>query len=316
MSHPISARAWNALVRELVRLLSLTISTIRGRAWAHPWTVTPSYNVETQQWQCTVRPGFVNGQDVTVSVNQPSTLNSQPAEIPLTDAPQIPLSATRIIGLDADPVSITASEDSDQPAISYEPVLDFFAAKGVPSVNQPSTNNDELPPRRLRACDLILNHDRPALATVAVGDGLSVGVQVSPNARPHAYLTVSPRFADPASLVPDPIRQLAGDWSDTARDALLLATVYFLSPEDTAADESPNENWTAYVKHEVFWNLCYAHQTQGLQPNANPLTLQTGLAAGAGDALIKSALDGLNAQVSAALDFLANSRLTGRFWTV
>ena len=308
MSDVIPAAQWNDMVRELWRKLNLQVSEVGGEGWQHPWATKATWDIATSRWQATVRPGFVNGLDVTVS------------DVPLTEAPVIPLTNWRKIGSGADPISAATSDTGDV-TLSFEPVPDFFAARGVVAPQSVTGNADTGlltadagGSRKLCATDIILHHDRPGLTTVAVGDGLSVGIHSSSQTRDHGYLSAAARFQ--ADAAPDPLQQLAGDWTDSTSDSILVATVYLLSPQDSGGAETPDDTWQPFVKNELFWNLCYTHNTQGLQPNANPLTLQTGLAAGAGDAVIKQMLDQLNTQVQQALDFLANQRIEGRFWTV
>lgn len=307
MSWVIDAAEWNALMRELMRKLNVQVSEIDGGEWQHPWHTRASWSPDKEQWQATVRPGFVNGLDVTSLV--------EASEVPLTDTPAIPLTSWRIIGDSADPVSITASETDDRPQISYEPVPDFFVSRGVRSSGEIRTDLDsEVPQRRLRACDIVLHHDRPGLATVPVGNDISVGIRTSSSARDHGYLSITRLHQTEAT--PDPLQQLKGDWSDSTSDSIQVCTVYLLSPTDTAADEAPDEKWQPFVKHELFWNLLYDHNDQGPQPNANPLVLNTGLVAGLLDGIGNQILGQINDQTRAALDFLANQRIEGRFWSI
>lgn len=319
----LSARAWNALIDTLARKLNLAVTVIRRGGWEHPFTVTPSYDLAARQWTATVSPGFcLNAQgqdDVTIAAPQSAIRNSQSAvkDVPLTRRPVLPLPSTRIIGSGADPVSYTISEDQDTPVVTYEPVPLFFQALGVQSSSNPqsATLNPQSPPRLLRAADIIINHDRPALTTVTVGnDQLAPGVSTSPKARPGAYLTASKLYQDPAQ--PDPLQQLKGLWSDNTFDALKLATVYFLSPADVAPDSPLDAAWTPYVKHDVFWNLHYRHNAPQVAPLVEGLHLNTGLAAGLLDQIGNQILANLNDTTQSALNFLSTNRIQGRFWTV
>ena len=47
---------------------------------------------------------------------------------------------------------------------------------------------------------------------------------------------------------------------DPEFDAIKIATIYFLSPPGYSPDSPMDDTWTAFVKHDQFWNLCYAPQ--------------------------------------------------------
>jgi len=325
----ITATAWNKLVDFLRRHQLRGCTTLTNGTWKHPWQVDVTWNTETKTWQARVVPGFVNGQDVTVSVEVIKNGQRQWQDIPLTDDPAIALTVFRAIGSDAEPDNILTSE-TDETTLSYEPVPEFFTALGVGSRSSVHVNADSgfvtdsaeaQSKHKLRACDLVLHHDRPAnTSSWITGTGFdgtfasfAVGTKQRANARPHAYLRTTKRFE--VTAPPDPLQQLKGLWEDTDHDSLLIATVYLLSPEDRTSD-SVDETWTPYVKHHVFWNMLYAHNRQGMQLNANPLILNTGLAAGLLDQIGNQMLAQVNDATQAAYQFLSNHRIEGRFWSV
>jgi len=287
------------------------------------------FRSETKAWQARVVPGFVNGQDVTVRGEVIKNGQRQWKDIPLTDDPALPLGAFRAIGNDAEPDNILTSDTGDT-TLTFEPVPEFFTALGVGSRSSMEVNADTgfvtnsgetSSKRKLRGCDLVVHHDRPATTsgwTTGTGfDGtfasFAVGTKQRANARPHAYLRTTKRFE--VTAPPDPLQQLKGLWEDADRDSLHIATVYLLSPEDSTSD-MVDETWTPYVKHHVFWNLLYVHNRQGTPLNANPLIMNTGLAAGLLDQIGNQMLAQVNDATQAAYQFLNNHRIEGRFWSV
>lgn len=321
----ISAREWNAWIAAIQRNQLVQVLGAEPGGWQHPWFTTVQWSGLNQRFEASVKPGFVNGEDVTASVENDKR---EIVDVALTDAPSIPLTLFRRIGSDADPVSSVVSEGGDV-VLSFEPVPDFFLARGVRSARKIEGNTDlgllqqltgaeataDLPQRRLRACDLVLYHDRPGLATATLdATTLTVGVKSPTGAHENAYIRTTRRYEGDAP--PDPIQQLLGNWTDTTRDSLPVATVYLLSPEDTAEDETPDQTWTPFVQHALFWNLLYRHNNMGVQPNANPFTLVTGLAGGVADPFIAARLAEINDATRQALDFLANQRIEGRFWSI
>ena len=324
----ITANAWNKLVDFLRRHQLLGCTTLTNSTWRHPWQVDVTWNTEAQAWQARVVPGFVNGQDATVSVEVIENGQRQWKDVPLTDDPAIPLTTFRAIGSDAEPDNILTSGTGDT-NLNYEPVPEFFTSLGVGSRSSVQVNADmgfvtnsaePSSKRKLRACDLVLHHDRPATTSSWItGTGFdgtfasfAVGTKQRANARPHAYLRTSKRFKE--ALQPDPVQQLKGVWEDVDHDSLLIATVYLLSPEDDTSD-TLDETWTPYVKHQVFWNLLYAHNRQGKPLNTNPLILNTGLAAGLLDQIGNQMLAQVNDATQAVYQFLSNHRIEGRFWS-
>lgn len=290
---PITAARWNELLDELKPLLAgrvLGITTLGTRGvWRHPWFTTASWNAETRQFEARVNPGFVNGLD-------PLDL----MERPLTDASAIPLTTWRTPG-------------TGTGLAGFDPVPEFFIALGVSS-GRPDEEPSTLPSRQLRAMDIVLIQSRPSLATARVEGALRVGVS-GPSLSRARIRAVAKSAGAPAD--PDPLAQLAGDWSDTSEDTLLVSAVYVLSPENTDPAAPVDETWTPYAKHNLFWNLAYAHT--GLPDLANPNDLTVpmgGLGGGQGAFAADSITAQQNADFAHAIDFITTKRITGKFWTV
>lgn len=317
---PVTAEQWNAFLdRSVAPLLAQRIvSTLRleDGGFVHPWHTTVRWNDREKRWECQVRPGFVNGLDVTASIR------GGQEDRRLTDMPDLALDAGwRRIGADAEP-DVSAVNADGTLSLSYEPVPEFFVALGVASRQGGVASADDpasllsalaetsLPARRLRAVDLVLHHDRPGLGTDAQGRPT---LRLAETARRTAYLRVTKKHA--AEKPADPLEQLAGNWTQSTRDSLHVATVFMLSPEGLGPAADVDETWQPFVKHELFWNLCYALNLPAFA-SGNNLTLQTGLAGGVADPLIQQILDDNNAQSLAALDFLTTTPVEGRFWSV
>jgi hypothetical protein len=296
-----------------------SVVALKNAAWRHPFNVRPVWNGLSKNWEGDIKPGLVNANDVTLS------LNGQ--DVRLTDGARLPLTSFRAIGPDSTGTPEMADDGSI--SVSYEGVPEFFAVRGV--ANPPKTQVQDSSivtspgqehTRLLRALDIVLNVDRPATSsqfTTGIGaDGIlaqySVTSASSPSARPLAYLTTSPQFTPlPA---PDPTDRFQGVWADAPLDQLLLATVYLLSPMDASLGSAPDQSWQPFVAHHVFWNL--AHGLSSLDPplqNDN-LTLNTGLAPGTGaDALFNSLLALSNDADSQLAQFLNRNTIQGIFWT-
>ncbi len=319
MNSGLRADEWNAMIDDVRRGRILSLLVLEGQRNTHPWFTRPSWNAEEQHWECIVRPGFVNGLDVTASVLGDDDVL---VDRPLTDVPFIPLSAGwRKVGADGDPVISSASDTGDI-SVSYEPVPEFFVALGVAgkasatiSVDDPASVLSALSdvatsPRRLCAMDLVLYHDRPGLSADSNGQPTLAN---APQARQNAYIRATRKIAD--ATTSDPLQQLAGNWQQDRHDSILIATVFMLSPEDAGSEAEVDETWTPYVKHEVWWNLCYAHNVPDFAVRSD-LALQTGLAGGVADPLIQQILDANNAASAAALDILTTTQVEGRWWSV
>lgn len=321
----IPAHEWNELIAEIARWTPLGFTPADASdGWQHPWFTSASWNAETEQWQCTIKPGFVNGLDVTVSV--PSTIDDQPStDTPLTDSPRLPITTFRSVGTDS--VSIDGSGEA---------VPEFFRARGVGDPLSFSTEgdggivqiisglvDDQAERRLLRACDLVLHHDRIATATEWLITPAETGAQAqfsviyknAPNAREQAYIRTTSRHRP---IMPvDDLTRLQGGWTDETFDAVHLATVWLLSPPDAAYDSPPDETWTAHVEHKLFWNADYLATVPALGVTRQNLEVNlAGLGSVAGAQItVNQILSQQNDAANNALEFLTKKQITGRFIT-
>jgi len=324
----ILAIAWNKLIEHLQRNRIRDVTLLENGDWQHPWQITPRYDAEGVQWMASINPGFVNGLDATVQ------LDAHPTDVGLTESPRLPLTSWRSIGADATPTGSSAGEDGSV-SFSFEPVPKFFEALGIgqpPKLGSSGgdgiiqsvsgTSEDQTKARLLRALDVVLYQDRPATASQFIQsdgtDGVifqyNVTTVIAPNARKRAYLRVTSKYEPPPPPT-DALARLMGDWSDTPRDELWIASVFLVSPEGAASGSTPDGTWQPYVKHRVFWNLL--HATNRLEPrDSQNLTLNTGLAAGVGDRINQFLLSQVNDGNSAIAQFLDRNTIEGRFWSV
>lgn len=103
--------------------------------------------------------------------------------------------------------------------------------------------------RLLRATEILLQQDRLTTGTDwTFGAGVdgtfaqfNVTYALPPGSRERAYLRTTSRYEPPTP--PDPRDRLLGRWDDEDFDALHLATVFLLSPEDMPAGSEPGPDW-------------------------------------------------------------------------
>lgn len=319
----ILATTWNALIDRLRREQVIGCTVLAHGGWKHPWHVTPSWSFEREEWVCEIHPGFVNGLDAEVrldagdapleTLERLGARTGERVDAWLTENPQMPLRQWRAIGTDASPENVSVS-GFETIVESYEPVPEFFRSLGAGEPGQRG--------RLLRATEIVLQQDRLTTGTDwTFGAGVdgtfaqfNVTYGLPPGARERAYLRTTSRYEPPAP--PDPLDRLMGRWEDEGFDALHLATVYLLSPEDTPSETNPGSEWTPYVKHRVFWNLVHAVRFDPPVGRTENLTLFTGLAGGVADGLINQLLADNNDKSVAASEFLANRTVEGSFWSI
>jgi hypothetical protein len=137
--------------------------------------------------------------------------------------------------------------------------------------------------------------------------------QIPPNMRERAYIRVTRKY-EPVSSAEMQDR-LKGDWTDQTFDALHLATIYMVSPEGAAYGSAPDDKWTPYVKHRVFWNLNHASNVLEPALKRENIVFNTGLAMGLLDSIANQILATINDQNAAIAEFLGRNTLEGRFWS-
>jgi hypothetical protein len=257
------------------------------------------------------------------SAQATAVASTQPINVPLYANPTLDMD-WYAIGSDGDP-SITVPE--------------FFADLGVASSTQPTDQQIEEDPdaaasslvqasvpagaRLLRQCDIVLHQPRVGLtSTVQLEPGIVTGqsnvTQTLGLANPDASDTlrvygIGTWTAPAADASIDP---LTGDYVENTYDEIVVATAYVMSPANTPAGSAPDETWTPFVSHNLFWNLSWA------QPEFVNVTLSDGqnlsvlgeLAGGVAAVAINFLTASLNDAGNDALNILNAASMAGFFW--
>jgi hypothetical protein len=320
----ITATAWNRFLvrRRRERLNSLVIQQ-RG-VWRHPWFTFAEWNAQRERWEAQIKPGFVdNGRLLDVTVSVESEDGAGRSDVPLTAFPRIPLTSYRAVGTG------TVSIDG-----SGERVPEYFLSRGVGEPVSLSTASGEgiqqevtglfedLDQQRiLRACDIVLYHDRLSTATqwqITPGETgaqaqFSVLYQSRPNARPGAYLQTTARH-EPIGPVAD-LTRLLGGWQDLPYDTVRLCTVWLLSPPGAALDAQPDATWEPHVEHNLFWDVRYLVTRPALGVVKQNLEVNlAGLGGIAGAQItVNQILSQTNDAIANTLEFLTKRQIIGRF---
>lgn len=317
--------------------------------WRHPWNTVARWREGA--WHLNINPGFVNGDPVFVvgtvgtkktvvenQVNRPITVTVggitrtvtetvtertevyNENDLELTEVPWWKVAGTRSV-VDDVPAFFVPIGVVSQPQLGSVTTANFdrinlgeLAAKASGS-------------RLLRSVDVVAIIYRPQFrSTFEVSDasGTTGGLlQYAPAYDFSSVIANGPqaRLVQEAPYVPqktpDILLRALGVEPDTDQDKILLATVYFLSPEGSEATEI-DEQWTPFVKHHVFWNLM--HATKNVIPEL-PSQIPTrppfftGLAGGYGDMLINqfnSLKDTIEREV---LNFYRQDESGGAFWS-
>jgi hypothetical protein len=169
---------------------------------------------------------------------------------------------------------------------------------------------------------VVLYVDRPAAKLDVIKgnpflDGFSALLVInygrSTPARDRPWLTVTSKYKP---IVEADMGNLLEGAPDPEFDAIKIATLYFLSPPGFSPELPMDSTWTAFVKHDQFWNLCHAPQKIPDPTPIEPIRLQTGLAGGIADSIFSSLLAPGNDAFNSALQVLRNRNLAGRFWSL
>lgn len=343
----ISHRTWNAMIDEVSRRLPLRFVRT-SRRWVHPWTIVPEWSDIAECWVFRIRPGFVNGVEPEVStlamLASERTLDrieeetgtrpdrNQSVDALITESPQVMVPGTRVIGKGADAESVAVSA-SGNIAVEFEGVPEFFIQFGVTDekvVFQGNLNSGiqevqyetASEPPLLRACDVVLYVDRAAARLDVIKGNplidsysalLAITYGRTTPALERPWLEVTTKYMPTVEV--DPANLLEGA-ADPEFDAIKIATIYFVSPPGYPPELAMDDTWTAFVKHDQFWNLCHAPQRIPDPTPIDPIRLQTGLAGGIADPLISSLLATNNDAYNTALQVLRARNLAGRFWSL
>lgn len=341
----VSTPAWNRFVDRVFAHWIQSITRFPADPWRHPWYTRLAFSPLSGAYTATItHPGLC--------VSGSRTLDTiVTARVPLAIAPQATLDR---LGLqrsrDTSPVEAYLSE---QPEQSIDPrhwrtpstVPLYFRRRGV---NPPATStttinadfsgvttttglgsNDGLPihdrPRQLRACDLVLYHDRLSNATDwTLGAGVdgtvaqfSAIVTTKPDFQRRPYLRFTSEYQPEPD--PDPIVRLTGGWSDRGVDSLHLSTLYLLSRPGMSETADPHTDpaaWEPVVNHHVFWHLGYRTSDFGSPPAPTPLQVPgLTLAGGILQSFVPTVAQ-INDNYAAMIQYLDARLVSGEFFSV
>jgi hypothetical protein len=306
----------------------------------------------TGQWFFKIKPGFVNGVEVTIPTRVKNASGRTIARLTeakedikdpermidafLTEWPSVEIGPTRVIGTGANPDDKIAGDALSEDGLSftYEPVPKFFLNLGVTEAHTQITGNitsgisfidgieDTKTARRLRACEVSLWKDRPsAKFEVYPGsllDGSFGAIYITYNhsggMKKNPYLRINSKFSPP----PEDESEMAllEGITDPEYDLTKLATIYFVSPEGVEPAAELDSTWTPYVEYNHCWNLAHSPQSIPDSVPSEPIRLTTALAGGLADILIATILAPLNNQLNTALQILKSRNLRGAFWSL
>lgn len=273
---------WNRFVDFYFRHRIRQVISLAGEPWRHPWFTTVTWDAVEEVWTAAIKPGACpsasSSGDPTLSIPHRMApvevldrlgLAESESDDLLTaylseGAPLVlPVDQFRAVGTDA----VATGESS-------EAVPEFFTRRGVvgPVVNETQSGSEVVirvegvaaeraSARLLRACDLVIGHDRLVTRTEVIPseslDGVEVAFSRASGAvvTPDPYLYVERKYEPVPDL--DLLSLLEGLQVDGGKDTHHLATVYLLSPPGLPAGSEPDGTWQGFVDHHVFWNLQY-----------------------------------------------------------
>lgn len=346
----ISAEDFNFLAERIVTNMPLEIKSTRSGGWRHPWYTSVGWDNRDEMFKAEIRPGYVNAEDVEVKIPAKDasqetldrlgiksvTDQTDPVLAELHEKPKIEIlnSNLRKIGSDADPTGFTGNSDLSGGSFSFEPVPAYFADKGVESAAprdasfsggiQEQFQVGGIPKserRYLRAMDIVLTQERPASRAIWSEDPATSGVTFSmgytgsfgPDEN-RVFISKRKKF-EPQSEAFDPLQAVRGNAGTDPFDTIHVCTIYFLSQPGRGEGEDPDDSWTAYVEHHLFWNLNHSTNRLENQSFDDPLNFNFPLAGGVGNALISNVLDENSNRVQELENILNASQVTGKFWT-
>ncbi|MEA3212430.1 MAG: hypothetical protein QOE70_5487 [Chthoniobacter sp.] len=312
--------------------------------WRHPWHINARYEFKddgTGEWRAFVRPGFVNGRDAHFSMPADwpdgKPLEDEAAadrDVPLTNdpAPYLILGGWRNPLM---PDSVSASLSGQIIAVAAEGYPKFFEKLGVKpaakggDVTKPGAlegEPDETRTREIRAMDVVLSKARigtrlqidlhdplleaqtESISTVFLNDYLrSTGGR--------AKLRAAAKYRPPEEQSLALMYGTLLNAGDAQFDELKMATVWIVSPPDVGEDTEPDETWTPYPQHFVFWNLQHASRLVIPKAPPAPLGLDLPLAGGVAQPIINGLLSFINDRNAEAWAFFNQADARGLFWS-
>ena len=311
--------------------------------WRHPWFIDARFEFKddgTGEWRAFIRPGFVNGSDGYITMpadwpdgKPPDDATAREHDVPLTDAPTPYL----VLGgwrNPLTPASVSASLSGQIIAAPAEGYPKYFEKLGVKpaakggDVTKPGALEGESDPartRELRAMDVVLSKPRigtrlnidvhdplldaqtESISTVFLNDYLRA-------TGGRAKLRATSKYQPPEEQSLALMYGTLLNAGDEQVDELKMATVWIVSPPDAGGDAVPDETWTPYPQHFVFWNLQHASRLIPPRTPSQPLQLHTGLAGGIGDRINDALLSFVNDSNAEAEAFFNQADARGIFW--
>jgi hypothetical protein len=325
----ISVAAWVEIVERVARNRPVRFDVLEKGRFRHPWNVACRWNYDSERWEANVEAGFVNGLDATVALavgdapqetitRVQGTSDDPPrgrVDARLTESPWVPLrtDAWRTIGTGAIGLKLEAVPEYFVPLGVREGSTIKESPTGV-TVSTP--DNTEGPRRLLRAQDVILTQERPALVPTVGSDGgfATIDFTLSPDGRERSFVTFVPSWEPPVPI--EGLAMLSGA-TDKPFEQIRLATVYLLSGDGEPDGSEPSETWTPFLAHKVFWNLNYANNIDlKVTPRFERYPIPIPLAGGVAQPIVDELVDGITDAANQALSLLNNSKVVGKFWII
>ena len=343
---------WNSLMDKITRRIPFQFNFDKGSTWRHPWSIAASWDSKTKQWLFTIKPGFVNGDQITVdskikfcnkrTIDRLKKLDIKTenpelsVEAFLTESPKIEVGtdvgfAYRIVGNGSEPESVSLNDNLDIIA-KFEPVPKFFLDLGVENTTTTISGNvdsglkfTEVPgdknARRLVAFDIVMFKDRPSakFQTVkgSILDGYIGRLEVVYNhdgeMKDYPYIRTMAKYMP----MPEPDLNVSLEGMvDPEWDVFKISTVYFLSPPGYDVGAPLDDTWSPYPKYDTFWNLAHSPQSIPDPTPIDPIMIRTGLLFGMADFIFASLLAPLNDSISSTLATIKARSLRGSFWSL
>lgn len=309
----VPASQWNRMVDYAFSRRIRSMMNRDALEWAHAWKTAVVWNAEREGFDAIIKPGFVNGLDVTARIQVEDEAGEMVfADVPLTDYPAIPLAGTREVS-----ASVNVFFQSFGVVETSEPTADQIEA-GITDIIE-GLPTDETEQRRLVACDLVLQCTRPRTTvewTVAPFETGSQATFVLGVEQAEQTAKIVPMKEWQAVQPGDALSRLEGGIEDTGIDECLVATVFFLSPPGVGLDYPLGNDWQAFVRHDLFWNA--EHIVSGnVSPTPQPISLNL---AGVGAAvnaqlIVNQILAAQNDADAAVLQFMQANEIKGRIIT-
>lgn len=336
-------------VRISQNVFGRTATLDRRGPWRHPWFTEPLWSPVRKRWECTVRPGFVNGRAPVVATTagamRGGAFFGQIID-PYSGAAEIE-QAARLASTPYDDLPDGAQIDVP---LYKRPPIGLHSWKRVASIPQYFRDRGATPPpaqgvntttgqvtlatpakgaRVLVSCDVMVRQPRTALTgTIEINvPGAVTGATIvnqtlgmRPAAAGDKLRIQSGDFSEQRNLQYQPATQLVDDYEEATWDLLHISTVFLLSPPDTAEEAAPDETWEPHVQHAQFWNMSWyqpllrdaVFASDIFAPLLGTLSV---LGGGSGFAWASTVTASINDAVQGAYNLLTAASLAGTFWT-